>query len=78
MKSIVPREQALRDVDDAIAYYLCEGGEALALNSIYALECAYARIRAHPATGSSLLMPFMAAALAAVPVALWFGAQQSP
>lgn len=52
MKSIVPREQALRDVDDAIAHYLREGGEALALNFIDALECAYAHIRAHPAIGS--------------------------
>ena len=26
-KAVVPREQANRDVDEAIAYYLKEGGE---------------------------------------------------
>ncbi|WP_114649914.1 type II toxin-antitoxin system RelE/ParE family toxin [Pseudothauera hydrothermalis] len=52
MKPIVPREQALRDIDDAIAYCLREGGEAPAPNFIDALERAYAHIRAHPATGS--------------------------
>lgn len=52
MKPLVPREQALRDVDNAIHYYLSEGGEALAFDFIAALERAFAHIRAHPATGS--------------------------
>lgn len=51
-KSIVPREQAKRDVDVAVAYYLSEGGERAALNFIDAVEQAYSRISRHPATGS--------------------------
>jgi len=51
-KPVIPREQANRDVDDAIAYYLSEGAETAALGLIDALEQAYARIGRHPATGS--------------------------
>jgi len=49
---IVPREQANRDVDEAVAYYLSKAGEAVALGFIDALEKAYGRIARHPATGS--------------------------
>lgn len=49
---IVPRDVANRDVDDAIAYYLREAGEAVALGFIDALEQAYAHIGRHPASGS--------------------------
>lgn len=51
-KPVIPREQANRDVDDAIAYYLNENAEAAALGLIDALEQAYAHISRHPATGS--------------------------
>ena len=51
-KPVVPREQAKRDVDDAIAYYLSEGAETAALGLIDALEQAYGHISRHPATGS--------------------------
>lgn len=51
-KPVVPREQANRDVDDAIAYYLSEGVETAAHGLIDALEQAYAHIGRHPATGS--------------------------
>lgn len=51
-KAVVPREQANRDVDEAIAYYLNEASEATALGFIDALEQAYAHIGRHPATGS--------------------------
>ncbi|WP_137919855.1 type II toxin-antitoxin system RelE/ParE family toxin [Hydrogenophaga sp. 2FB] len=51
-KPVVPREQALRDVDEAIAYYLDEHAEQAASGFIDALEKAFAHIGRHPATGS--------------------------
>lgn len=51
-KPVVPREQAHRDVEDAIAHYLAEGAETAALGFIDALEDAYRHIGRHPATGS--------------------------
>ena len=52
VKPIVPREQAHRDVEDAVAHYLAENAEAAALGFIDALENAYGHIGRHPATGS--------------------------
>lgn len=52
-KSVVPREQAHRDVEDAIAHYLCEDADAVASGFIDALEKAYGHLARHPATGSS-------------------------
>lgn len=51
-KPVLPRERACRDVDEAVAYYLGEGGERAALGFIDALEKAYAHIGRHPAAGS--------------------------
>ena len=51
-KAVVPREQALRDTDDAIAHYLDESAAQAALGFIDALEGAYAHIGRHPGTGS--------------------------
>lgn len=51
-KPVVPRQLANRDVDEAIDYYLSEGGEETALRFIGALEQAYAHVSRHPATGS--------------------------
>lgn len=51
-KPVVPREQANRDVDEAVAYYLTETNEAVALGFIDALERAYGHIARHSATGS--------------------------
>ena len=51
-KAIIPREQTNRDVDEAVAYYLTEANEAVALGFIDALERAYIHIARHPATGS--------------------------
>ncbi len=51
-KSVVPRAQASRDVDEAIAYYLNAGAGQAAPGFIGALEQAYARIGRHAATGS--------------------------
>lgn len=51
-KPVVPREQARRDVDETVAFYLNEGAEQAALGFIDALETAYTHIGRHPATGS--------------------------
>lgn len=51
-KPVIPREQANRDVDEAVAYYLGEASEAVALGFIDALEQAYTHMARHPATGS--------------------------
>jgi len=51
-KPIVPREQANRNVDEAIACYVDEHAEQAALGFIDALEQACARIGRHPGTGS--------------------------
>ena len=53
VQAVIPREQANQDVDEAVAYYLDEASEAVALGFIDALEQAYAHIGRHPATGSS-------------------------
>lgn len=51
-KAVVPREQARRDVDDAVAYYLGEHAASAALGFIDALEDAYAHIGRQPGSGS--------------------------
>lgn len=51
-KPVVPRELAIKDVDDAVAHYLGEAIEAVALGFIDALEQAYAHIGRNPAIGS--------------------------
>ena len=51
--STVPREQANRDVNEAIAHYLDEHAEKAALGFIDALERAYIQINRHPAIESS-------------------------
>jgi toxin ParE1/3/4 len=53
IKPVVPRELAIRDVEEAIDHYLSEGAAQAALGFIEALEQAYAHIGRHPATGSS-------------------------
>ena len=52
VKQVIPREQADRDVDEAIDHYLAEDAEQAALGFIEALEQAYRYISRHPATGS--------------------------
>lgn len=52
LKPVVPREQANRDADEAIAHYLSEDAGSAALGFIDALERAYAHIGRHPGTGS--------------------------
>ena len=52
-KPVIPRKQANRDIDEAIAYYLNEGSEPAALGFIDALQQAYTHISRHPASGST-------------------------
>jgi toxin ParE1/3/4 len=52
-KTVVPREQANRDIDDVIAYYLKESAESAALSFIDELESAYIHICRNPGTGST-------------------------
>ena len=52
VKPVIPREQANRDIDEALGHYLSEGAEAAALGLIDTLEQAYAHIARHPAMGS--------------------------
>ena len=52
-KPVIPREQADRDVDQAIEHYLGENAIEAALGFIDALERAYAHISRQPTTGSS-------------------------
>lgn len=49
---IIPRVEANRDVDQAIAHYLSENAEQAAWGFVGALEQAYTHIAIHPATGS--------------------------
>lgn len=52
VKPIIPRTLALRDIDEAVAYYFAEASDALALRFIGALEKTFSRIGRHPASGS--------------------------
>ena len=52
-KPVVPREIANRDVDEAIAHYLREADERVALGFVDALERAYRHIGRHPESGSA-------------------------
>ena len=51
-KPVIPREQANRDIDEAIDHYLSEGSEKAALGFIEAVAQAYTHIGRHPAIGS--------------------------
>jgi toxin ParE1/3/4 len=51
-KPAVLRKQALKDVQQAAAHYSEEGGPALELRFIDALQASIRKIAAHPAMGS--------------------------
>lgn len=51
-RPVIPRTQAIRDIDDAIEYYLGEGAQDAALRLVDALEQAFAQIGRHPSAGS--------------------------
>lgn len=50
-KAVVPREQANRDIEDAVAYDLGEGAQSAALSFIDEVEEAYVHISRCPGTG---------------------------
>jgi len=52
VRPVVPRAQARRDIEDAIAYYLAEGSAQAAMGFVDAIEQAFAHMGRHPATGS--------------------------
>lgn len=52
-KPVLPRNQAIQDVDAAVAHYLNEHAEQAALGLVDALEDAYARLGQHPAIGTT-------------------------
>ena len=52
-KPLVTSETAERDLDEAAAHYLREGGERAAVRFADAVDRAYDHIQRHPATGSS-------------------------
>lgn len=51
-RRLIPRDQARRDVEEAVDYYAIEAGPSVALGFIEALEEAYRHVAAHPAAGS--------------------------
>jgi len=51
-KALVQRTLALRDIDQAITYYLEQDASPAALGFVDELERAYAHISKHPGTGS--------------------------
>jgi toxin ParE1/3/4 len=51
-KPIVPRAQALQDIEEAVDHYLQEGGERVALGFVDMLESTILTIASHPAIGS--------------------------
>jgi toxin ParE1/3/4 len=52
VKPVIPRALANRDLDEAIAHYVNEGGEGVALRFIDAVERAYHHLGRQPASGS--------------------------
>ena len=53
VKRVAVRQAAARDIDLAVDHYTHEGGNALALRFVAALEEAYRHIRRFPATGAT-------------------------
>lgn len=51
-KPVVLREQAVRDIDAAVAFYLEDGGATAALGFIDAVEQAFVHIGSQAASGS--------------------------
>ncbi|MBZ9865886.1 type II toxin-antitoxin system RelE/ParE family toxin [Mesorhizobium sp. CA15] len=51
-KPIIPRSLALRDIEDAVDYYVREAGSHVALGYVEDLQNAYKLIASHPASGS--------------------------
>jgi toxin ParE1/3/4 len=52
VRPVVPRAQARRDIEEAIAHHLAEDSAQAAMGFVDALEQAFAHIGRHPAAGS--------------------------
>ena len=52
MKTVVLRERARRDVDEAVEHYLAEAPNSVAVAFVDALEQAFHHMADHPASGS--------------------------
>lgn len=52
-RPVIPREQALRDIDEALAYHLAEATATKASGFIDALARAWAHVARYPATGAA-------------------------
>jgi toxin ParE1/3/4 len=52
IKLVIPRQQAHRDVDDILAYFLEQASPAVALAFVDAIEGAYRHLGQAPASGS--------------------------
>jgi toxin ParE1/3/4 len=52
LRPLVWREQAERDFDDAVGYYLTEGGDDLAIRFVEAVDVGLRHVAVQPATGS--------------------------
>lgn len=52
IKPVIPRDQAIEDVEHALGYYLDEGAAQAASDLIDALQVAYRLIGRHPGIGS--------------------------
>jgi len=51
-KPVIPSLQALRDIDEALAHYIAEAGDAVALRFIDALDAAFEVLGRQPGIGS--------------------------
>lgn len=52
-KPVILRQQAERDIGDAVEHYRAEAGQAVALALVDELERVLTRMTTHPGTGSS-------------------------
>jgi toxin ParE1/3/4 len=52
IRPVIPRDQAIQDVEHAIDYYLDEGAAQAASDLIDALQAAYRLVGLHPGIGS--------------------------
>ncbi|MBY5761501.1 type II toxin-antitoxin system RelE/ParE family toxin [Rhizobium leguminosarum] len=52
-KSIVPRESARGDIENAVDYYAREAGAQVAISFVDALQSTFGLIAKHPSSGSS-------------------------
>lgn len=52
-RPVIPRALAIQDIEDALAYYLSQASERIALRFVDELERAYAHLARFPESGSS-------------------------